>query len=95
MMKKLMNIFYAGLIVCGTSANTACSEEKFGPDPDKDWAGTTEFFNSVDVAGFQTYYNPAVGRCFICRNTTTMVLATIHSGVFPPRTELTTSLWVN
>ncbi len=63
MMKKLMNIFYAGLIVCGTSANTACSEEKFGPDPDKDWAGTTEFFNSVDVAGFQTYYNPAVGRC--------------------------------
>ena len=63
MMKKLMNIFYAGLMVCGMSANTACSEEKFGPDPDKDWAGTTEFFNSVDVAGFQTYYNPAVGRC--------------------------------
>ena len=42
---------------------TACSDDDFGPDAPKDWAGTTTFFNSTDEAGFQTYYNPAIGRC--------------------------------
>ena len=42
---------------------TACSEDNFGPDPAKDWAGTTTFFAPTDDAGFNTYYMPAIGRC--------------------------------
>ena len=42
---------------------TACSDEDFGPDASKDWAGTTTFFTPTDENGFQTYYNPAIGRC--------------------------------
>ena len=42
---------------------TACSEDTFGPDPAKDWAGTTSFFNSTDDKGFLTYYTPTIGRC--------------------------------
>ena len=41
---------------------TACSDENYGDKP-KDWAATTTFFNSTDDAGFNTYYNPAIGRC--------------------------------
>ena len=44
-------------------AMTACSDDDFGPDPSKDWDGTTAFFESADEAGFLTYYNPAIGRC--------------------------------
>ena len=43
-------------------ALTACSDENYGDKP-KDWAATTTFFNSTDDAGFNTYYNPAIGRC--------------------------------
>ena len=45
------------------SVLTACSDDNYGPDAPKDWAGTTAFFNSSDEQGFQTYYNPAIGRC--------------------------------
>ena len=61
-MKQYKNIFSALLLGCFIIASSACSEEKFGPDPSKDWDNTT-FFNSLDEAGFQTYYNPAIGRC--------------------------------
>ena len=62
-MKQYMNIFSALMLCCFMFASTACSEDDFGPDPSKDWDGTTAFFNSVDDAGFQTYYNPTIGRC--------------------------------
>ena len=42
---------------------TSCSDDDFGPDAPKDWAGTTTFFTPTDEDGFQTYYNPAIGRC--------------------------------
>ena len=61
-MKQYKNIFSALLLCCFMIASSACSEEKFGPDPSKDWDNTA-FFNSVDEAGFQTYYNPGIGRC--------------------------------
>ena len=63
-MKKMIYILLTGIVICSLSAvTTACSEDSFGPDPDKDWTGTTEFFNSTDDAAFLTYYNPAIGRC--------------------------------
>ena len=42
---------------------TSCSDDDFGPDTPKDWAGTSTFFTPTDEDGFQTYYNPAIGRC--------------------------------
>ena len=62
-MKKIINILYAGMLCCGFAAATSCSDDNFGPDPDKDWIGTTNFFDSSEEAGFQTYYTPAIGRC--------------------------------
>ncbi len=41
----------------------SCSDDDFGPDPSKDWAGTTTFFTPTDDAGFNTYYTPTIGRC--------------------------------
>jgi beta-fructofuranosidase len=66
-MKTIKNYLLAGLVGCGLTAAAAtlasCSDDDFGPDAPKDWAGTSTFFNSTDEAGFQTYYNPAIGRC--------------------------------
>ncbi len=56
----MINAVTLMLSVC---AMTACSDDDFGPDPSKDWDGTTAFFESADEAGFLTYYNPAIGRC--------------------------------
>ena len=56
-------IFSAFALMLSVFTLTACSEDTFGPDPAKDWAGTTTFFNSTDEKGFLTYYNPAIGRC--------------------------------
>lgn len=61
-MKKIMILFTFALML-SASVLTACSDDNFGPDAPKDWAGTTAFFNSADEQGFQTYYNPAIGRC--------------------------------
>ena len=61
-MKKTMICSSFALMLSALSL-TACSDDDFGPDAPKDWAGTTTFFNSTDEAGFQTYYNPAIGRC--------------------------------
>ena len=63
MKKNMLNILMAGCVCCGIAAATACSEDSYGPDPSKDWAGTTTFFSSADDAAFLTYYNPAIGRC--------------------------------
>ena len=61
---KKMNIFYTGLVGCALcAAATGCSDDTYGPDPARDWAGTTETFVSADEQGFLTYYNPALGRC--------------------------------
>ena len=40
----------------------ACSDDVFTPDPAKDWAGTTTFFNPTEDAGYNTYFNPSIGR---------------------------------
>ena len=56
-------IFSTFAIMLSALALTACSDDKFGPDPEKDWTGTTAFFNSADEKGFLTYYSPALGRC--------------------------------
>ena len=62
MKTKILNIIGVLLIGCGF---TACSDDNYGPDPEKDWAGTTAFYNATNLVdvGFQTYYNPGVGRC--------------------------------
>ena len=62
-MKKFMNIICAGFVCCGiAAATTSCSDDTYGPDPDREWATTTDYFASADEAGFQTYYTPAIGR---------------------------------
>ena len=61
-MKKTM-IFSAFALMLSASALTACSDDDFGPDAPKDWAGTATFFSSTDEAAFLTYYKPAIGRC--------------------------------
>ena len=63
-MKKLFNIFCAGLAYCGAAAAViSCSDDTYDPDPEKNWAGTTETFVPTDEKGFGTYYTPAIGRC--------------------------------
>ena len=66
-MKTINNYLLAGVVCCGITAAPAalvsCSDDDFGPDPSKDWAGTTTFFAPTDDAGFNTYYSPAIGRC--------------------------------
>ena len=56
-------IFSTFAIMLSALTLTACSDDTFGPDPEKNWAGTTAFFNSTDEKGFLTYYHPAIGRC--------------------------------
>ena len=60
MKTKIFSIF---AIMLSALSLTACSDDTFGPDPEKNWAGTTAFFNSTDEKGFLTYYHPAIGRC--------------------------------
>ena len=63
-MKKMFNIFYTSLVGCALSAaGTSCSDDTYSPDPDKNWAGTTEFFTPTESNAQQTYYNPQIGRC--------------------------------
>ena len=63
-MKKMYNIFYTGLVGCALcAAGTSCSDDTYSPDPDKNWAGTTEFFTPTEPNAQQTYYNPQIGRC--------------------------------
>ena len=63
-MKRIaFNMLFAGLSVCALSAFCSCSEDKYDPDPAKNWAGTANYFESTDEKGFGTYYNPVIGRC--------------------------------
>ncbi len=39
------------------------SDDEFSSDAPKDWNGTTNSFVPTDDRGFNTYYNPAIGRC--------------------------------
>ena len=64
-MKKIMNILTAVFVCCGVTATTACSDDDFVGDAQKDWTGTTETFNSVNddtEDAFSTYYKHALGR---------------------------------
>ena len=65
MMKKMMNIFCMGLVCCGIAATTACSDDDFAGDAQKDWAGTATTFTSVNddtEEAFSTYYKHYLGR---------------------------------
>lgn len=61
-MKKMMKIFGLGFMCSAMLINTACSDDTYGPDPEKDWAATTEYFNAPDEQMSLTYFKPAVGR---------------------------------
>ncbi|MBQ0060464.1 MAG: DUF4975 domain-containing protein [Bacteroidales bacterium] len=58
-----MNKILFSSIMLSAVALTACSDDTYSPDPEKNWAGTTEFFSPVEEDGFSTYYKPAIGRC--------------------------------
>ncbi|SFG21057.1 glycoside hydrolase family 32 protein [Prevotella sp. KH2C16] len=58
-MKKMI---YSFAVMLSALSLTACSSDNFAADPEKDWAGTTEFFTSTEEKGFATYYKPAIGR---------------------------------
>ena len=64
--KNIKHYLLGCLVYCGIAAAPAtlvsCSDDDFTGDPDKDWAGTTTFFEPTDAQGFGTYYTPAVGR---------------------------------
>ena len=60
-MKTIMYSIFAFML--SAIVLTACSDNSYGPDPAKDWAGTTTLFVPTDDAGFNTYYMPAIGRC--------------------------------
>ena len=63
-MKKIaFNILFAGMAACTIGVFCACSDETYDPDPARNWAGTTNYFESTDEKGFGTYYNPVLGRC--------------------------------
>lgn len=55
-------IYSAFALMLSASALTACSDDNFAGDPDKDWSGTTTFFASTDAPSFGTFYTPAIGR---------------------------------
>ena len=55
-------IYSVFTLMLSASMLTACSDDDFCGDPDKDWAGTTTFFASTDAQGFGTDYTPSVGR---------------------------------
>ena len=65
-MKQIIIIFSAVLVCCVANATlTACSDDDFVGDPQKDWAGTTETFTQVNddtEDAFSTYYKHALGR---------------------------------
>lgn len=65
-MKQIIKIFSAVLVCCVANATlTACSDDDFVGDPQKDWAGTTETFTQVNddtEDAFSTYYKHALGR---------------------------------
>lgn len=58
-MKKMIYLF---TIALSALTMTACSEDTYKGDPEKNWAETTEFFNSTEEAGYSTYYKPSLGR---------------------------------
>jgi len=58
-MKTMINSILALLL--SAFAMTSCSDDNYGDDP-IDWSSSATFFNSTDDKGFQTYYNPSIGR---------------------------------
>lgn len=66
-MKSFYKKLSIGCVCCCITATAiplvSCSDDDFGPNASRDWAGTTNFFESADDAAFLTYYKPAIGRC--------------------------------
>ena len=59
-MKTMIYSVFA--FILSASTLTACSDDNFSGDPDKDWKGTATFFAPTDDQGFGTFYKPAIGR---------------------------------
>ena len=55
-------IFFIFALALSASMLTACSDDDFAGDPERDWAGTTERFVPTDEAAFSTFYTPSIGR---------------------------------
>ena len=55
-------IFFTFALALSASMLTACSDDDFAGDPERDWAGTTERFVPTDEAAFSTFYTPSIGR---------------------------------
>ena len=49
-------------IMVAALAMTACSDDNFAGDPEKDWSATTEYFTPTEEGGYATYWKPAIGR---------------------------------
>ena len=49
-------------LVLSALSLTACSDDHFAGDPEKDWTVTTEYFTPTEEAGYTTYWKPAIGR---------------------------------
>ena len=64
-MKKILNIFCIGLLGCAFCAPmTSCSSDDVVGDAPRNWAGTTEKFetNAESENGFGTFFTPKLGR---------------------------------
>lgn len=59
--KSVLATLLFGAVAGATLAS--CSDETYGPDPSKDWAGTTSQFIPTEESAFTTYYNPQIGTC--------------------------------
>lgn len=57
----MKSMIYSALMLSAL-ALTACSDDKFAGDPQKDWSSTTEIRIPTEEAGYSTYYKPEVGR---------------------------------
>ena len=62
MKKTIYNLSLASMCCGFAAAMTSCSSDSYDPDPDRNWAATTESFTPTDDAGFNTYYKPTIGR---------------------------------
>ncbi len=55
-------IYSSFAVILSALMLTACSDEKFDCYPARDWEGSSTFLAPTDDAGFNTYYQPAIGR---------------------------------
>ena len=58
-MKKMI---YLATIILSAFSFTACSDDNFSGDSDRNWAETTEFYETTEDKSYSTYYKPTIGR---------------------------------